>query len=184
MARGLAHLLATKHTVLARLVLPAAVAFGCAYTVSHGTNPLEDARAWVTGEWVWNLCDSVCGARDAKRGLGRGGGHAGATAFERAGVAEEGTRPPARARFFAPVSAARHPASGALESWRTGRAVSGGGVAQGLAAREGGVPSLTRRSRPVRSPTHLPLLKKTLFSPGDARPAPRITAVQFAPGRR
>ena len=100
MARGLAHLLATKHTVLARLVLPAAVAFGCAYTVSHGTNPLEDARAWVTGEWVWNLCDSVCGARDAKRGLGRGGGHAGATAFERAGVAEEGTRPPARARFF------------------------------------------------------------------------------------
>ena len=70
MARGLAHMLATKHTALARLVLPAAVAFGCAYTVSHGTNPLEDARAWVTGELL-SLCDSVCGVWEPQRGLGR-----------------------------------------------------------------------------------------------------------------
>ena len=48
--RALAHLLATKHSAAARVVLPASVAGGFFYTLATGTNPLEDAAAWVKGE--------------------------------------------------------------------------------------------------------------------------------------
>lgn len=52
MPRGLANLLATKHSAAARVVLPLSVAAGFYYTAATGTNPLEDARAWLTGERV------------------------------------------------------------------------------------------------------------------------------------
>jgi hypothetical protein len=48
--RALAHLLASKHGAAARVLLPLSFGGGFFYTLATGTNPLEDARAWVTGE--------------------------------------------------------------------------------------------------------------------------------------
>lgn len=145
--RGLAHVLATKHTALARVVLPAAIVSGFAYTVAYGTNPIDDARAWATGEFAgcdgcWGLAAATCA-------------------------------PPAPS--VAPVETTGR-ACACIERCRG----VGGGVGEG-----GG--RLSRRGdKDGSSPKNNPLnqLFFSFFPPGDARPAPRITAVQFAPGRR
>ncbi|KAL3146824.1 hypothetical protein ABBQ38_014801 [Trebouxia sp. C0009 RCD-2024] len=46
---GLADLLVTKHAAIAKVVIPASMAFGFMYTLQHETNPLTDAKNAALG---------------------------------------------------------------------------------------------------------------------------------------
>lgn len=41
--------LVDKHSKIVAVVFPASIAFGCLYTMKHGTNPFTDLRSWATG---------------------------------------------------------------------------------------------------------------------------------------
>jgi hypothetical protein len=47
--KTLGDFLVTKHSAIAKVVLPCSVAFGFAYTMNRGTNPLSDLKQSVTG---------------------------------------------------------------------------------------------------------------------------------------
>ena len=168
--RGLADLLARKHSAAARVVLPSAIAAGFFYTLATGGNALDDLKSYATGES--SETGERCGPEGARCGAGRrvcGAGRGRAicrAARRRAGASRAPVALPRRVPYAARACPTRREAAAGPPG-----AAAAAPRPRGPVTRTGADPAFPR---PPLSPS----------SPGAPAARPPIVNVQLVSSRR